>query len=122
MIDEGDRMKKITDEQKEFLDLNLDQMHSKEVLGRLDPTVDWKHNFDLIKCFWNEDFGRISVDEHPDSDGCHKLVLITGGWSENEEIIEILRQSWFWGMFWAASFRGGKYILKVRTIKSSDET
>jgi hypothetical protein len=86
-------------------------------LGKLDPTNDWKDNVELISTFWNHQYGRIDVTEDPIEKDTHLVTLITGGWSENEEVIMHLQQSWFWNVFWYASFRGGKYILHVRTIK-----
>jgi hypothetical protein len=40
------------------------------------------------------------------------LQLHTGGWSENEELIDNLSKSFFWNMYWQKSERGGHYYFK----------
>jgi len=42
-----------------------------------------------------------------------KLVLHTGGWSGNEDIIIELEQTWFWLMYWSESHRGGHYYFEI---------
>lgn len=37
------------------------------------------------------------------------LELTTGGWSENEEIVDILYNKMFWFLWWQESKRGGYY-------------
>lgn len=44
---------------------------------------------------------------------CLKLYLSTGGWSGNESIIKVLRENWFWFMFWVCSRRGGHYEFEI---------
>jgi len=47
------------------------------------------------------------------------LTLITGGWSENEEIISAVEQnSFFTSMCWKSSERGGRYVYELPTKKS----
>lgn len=41
------------------------------------------------------------------------LILITGGWSENEEIINIISNTMFWLLWWQESKRGGYYRLEI---------
>jgi hypothetical protein len=41
------------------------------------------------------------------------LELHTGGWSENEDIIEALMQTLFWALYWEKSERGGHYYFYV---------
>jgi len=91
-------------------------MNDVEVLRKLDPTDSWEDNVKCIRSFWNENYGYVIVNYGPDEDGYYEVTLITGGWSENEEVISNLRLSWFWGVFWYQSTRGGKYVLKVKTI------
>lgn len=48
------------------------------------------------------------------------LVIVTGGWSENEAIIESLKKNIYWQIFSVAEVRGGMYILdydKILMIK-----
>lgn len=37
----------------------------------------------------------------------------TGGWSGNEEIIDILRHTYFWMRFWYSEIRGGGYTFHI---------
>jgi hypothetical protein len=54
----------------------------------------------LEKIWWHpEQFKR---------DG-RKLALHTCGWSGNEDIINTLRDTIFWGLYWEKSTRGGHY-------------
>lgn len=41
------------------------------------------------------------------------IELHTGGWSGNEEIIEVLKASMFWCMYWRKSERGGHYYFEL---------
>ena len=41
------------------------------------------------------------------------LILITGGWSENEEIINLISNTMFWLLWWQESKRGGYYRLEI---------
>jgi len=43
----------------------------------------------------------------------NRLELHTGGWSGNEEIIDVLSKSSFWLLFWHSSVRGGHYYFKT---------
>ena len=42
-----------------------------------------------------------------------KLVLHTGGWSGNEDIIDKLQDTFFWLMYWAETHRGGHYYFEI---------
>ena len=42
-----------------------------------------------------------------------RLVLHTGGWSGNEDIVAELRDTWFWLMYWQATHRGGHYYFEI---------
>lgn len=41
----------------------------------------------------------------------------TGGWSGHEEMIEELKRTWFWTMFWESSRRGGHYVFEIPAEK-----
>jgi hypothetical protein len=47
--------------------------------------------------------------------GVKRCFLSTHGWSGNEDIIGVLRQTWFWMLWWRQSNRGGHYIFEVPT-------
>lgn len=40
------------------------------------------------------------------------VELHTGGWSGNEDIIKVLRETMFWLMYWQQTKRGGHYYFK----------
>lgn len=42
-----------------------------------------------------------------------RCYISTWGWSGNEDIISVLRQTWFWFQWWSQSNRGGHYIFEV---------
>src|SRR3990167_698314 len=42
-----------------------------------------------------------------------RLDVSTGGWSDHERIIEALKESDFWMLFWESSRRGGHYKFRV---------
>jgi hypothetical protein len=50
--------------------------------------------------------------EYVEYDG-YKLILHTGGWSENEKIIEYLSNTVFWHLYWQSSKRGGHYYFEI---------
>lgn len=51
-------------------------------------------------------YGRVWEEEG-------KLMIATGGWSENEAAMDALQDNaLFWAMFWEASRRGGLFIFR----------
>jgi len=44
---------------------------------------------------------------------CLKLELHTGGWSGNELIIDALKKTTFWMLYWTMSRRGGHYYFEI---------
>ena len=67
----------------------------------------WREGIDLIEKLWDTDYGtfkREYLDTHRE-----QIILTTGGWSENEEAINIIADTMFWVLFWQKSERGGKY-------------
>jgi hypothetical protein len=66
--------------------------------------VDWETTVDYLKRLWRWDnYIFVNQDE---------MSLSTGGWSGHEEIIEALKKSTWWKMYWYSSRRGGHYIFK----------
>lgn len=57
----------------------------------------------MLEDEWNTDYGVMNWNEK-------ELRLATGGWSENEAIIDKLMNSMFWLKYWKSSSRGGLYI------------
>jgi len=62
----------------------------------------------ILKEYWNEDYG--SLTHHVWNSNKQCIVVHTGGWSKNEEIIQRLSQTMFWILYWQVSKRGGHYI------------
>lgn len=73
-------------------------------------TNDWEKCISIIDKYWNQDYGTFIVEREDDS---IMLILITGGWSENEEIINIISNTMFWFLWWQESKRGGYYRLEI---------
>ena len=67
---------------------------------------DWYNGFKIIMNHWNTDYGTIAINQNVDN---FILELTTGGWSENEEIIDQLCNTFFWFLWWQESHRGGYY-------------
>lgn len=69
-----------------------------------------------IREFWDEHYGRWDEEDSMDSYGrnVRTYTLATGGWSENEDIIEAMQQNRFlWMTCWYQSTRGGLHVFKV---------
>ena len=80
-----------------------------------DPGVDVHDQIELIVDLW--DFYHGTMQYEAKVDGSYVVEFSTGGWSENEEVIEALMDSLWWQMFWWKSVRGGHYWLRVRNIR-----
>lgn len=78
---------------------------TKEELSMFN-TNDWHECVSIIIKYWNQDYGSIAIE---DEVGKQTLELTTGGWSENEKIIDILCNTMFWFLWWQESKRGGYY-------------
>lgn len=70
-------------------------------------TNDWNKCINIIKKYWNKEYGTISTDKT--EDGRIIIELTTGGWSENEYIIDKICNTMFWFLWWQESKRGGYY-------------
>ena len=80
-------------------------MLSEEEISILN-TNDFHEGVTIIEKYWNQDYGTFNIEG---KDGIITLELTTGGWSENEEIIDILANKAFWFLWWQESKRGGYY-------------
>ena len=66
-----------------------------------------------VRALWNVDYG----DERQEyaNDGESRLVLTTGGWSGNEEIIGAMSDNTvLYMMTWISSRRGGRFEFQLR--------
>lgn len=50
-----------------------------------------------------------------------RCYLSTWGWSGNEEIIGVLKQTWFWFLWWRKSRRGGHYEFEIPMSMYTDK-
>lgn len=84
---------------------------------------DWNKCIDLLKGYWNTDYGTFEVCK--EKDGTTTVELTTGGWSENEYLIDVICDTWFWFLFWQESKRGGYYkfifVDKITYDESEDK-
>ena len=80
-------------------------MLSKEEIEILN-TNNFNKCVSIIEKHWNQDYGTFNIEG---KNGNITLELTTGGWSENEEIIDILCNKFFWFLWWQESKRGGYY-------------
>lgn len=69
-------------------------------------TNDFYEGVSLIEKYWTQNYGSFDIEG---KDGIIILELTTGGWSENEELIDILSTTMFWFLWWQESKRGGYY-------------
>lgn len=69
-------------------------------------TNDFYEGVTILEKYWNQHYGTLDIEA---KDGIVTLELTTGGWSENEEIINILANTMFWFIWWQESKRGGYY-------------
>ena len=82
---------------------------TKEELSTFN-TNDWNACIALLKKYWNEDYGMFNIEFNLEAAGEQQILeLTTGGWSDNEEIINQLVDTWFWFLWWQESKRGGYY-------------
>jgi len=68
---------------------------------------DWNKCIQLIEDYWNTDYGTCELCR--ERNGTETLELTTGGWSENENLIDQIAETWFWLLWWQESKRGGYY-------------
>lgn len=78
---------------------------NKEELAILNSN-DWYECVGIIEKYWNDDYGTFNIEGKA---GIQTLELTTGGWSENEEIVDQLSDTFFWFLWWQESHRGGYY-------------
>lgn len=69
-------------------------------------TNDFFEGVSIIEKHWNQNYGTFDIEG---KNGTVTLELTTGGWSGNEEIIDILCNKMFWFLWWQESKRGGYY-------------
>lgn len=83
----------------------LDEVEKKYLANVIKP---FRHKIKSI--MKRSEYGTFVVEK---KDNSIMLILITGGWSENEEIINIISNTMFWFLWWQESKRGGYYRLEI---------
>lgn len=73
-------------------------------------TSDWGECISIIEKYWNNDYGVFDIEG---KDNTITLILTTGGWSENEKIINLISNTMFWFLWWQESKRGGYYKFEI---------
>ena len=68
---------------------------------------DWNKCLEVIEEHWNTDYGNFELCK--EKNGTETLELTTGGWSENEALIDEISSTMFWFLWWQISKRGGYY-------------
>ena len=71
----------------------------------------------LREIWWQPDWGI----EFETKKNKWKLWLHTGGWSGNEEIMQVLRESIFWMLYWRIWKRGGHFYFSNSDWEEEDE-
>lgn len=66
---------------------------------------------EILETRWNRDYGTIEIEWNHDLNEA-TIELMTGGWSENEGLINDIIGTWFWFLWWQESKRGGYYKFK----------
>lgn len=84
-------------------------MSEEEIVGLIvSPETDPDLWLETCADIWNTCYGSISIEGNT-------IRFATGGWSENEAIIEIMsRNKILWFQTWESSHRGGKYVFKFK--------
>jgi hypothetical protein len=58
---------------------------------------------------WNKDFGKVKIKSTKSK---VKIEFITGGFSDNEEIIRAIPDT-YWLLYWKLTERGGRYVFEI---------
>lgn len=67
---------------------------------------DWGKCIGIIIKYWDSEYGTLDIEGN---EGKQTLELTTGGWSNNEQIIDEIANTMFWFLWWQESKRGGYY-------------
>lgn len=60
----------------------------------------------IIEKYWNDNYGTFDIEG---KDNTITLELTTGGWSDNEQLLNEIADTVFWFLWWQESKRGGYY-------------
>lgn len=88
-----------------YYDENTNTLLSKEEIAIFN-TNNWYECVSIIEKHWNQDYGTFDIEGE---DGKQVLELTTGGWSDNEQLLNEIANTMFWFIWWQESKRGGYY-------------
>jgi len=92
-------------------------MTEEQIEKLISPNIDnplWEQDYTrLIMSLWNNDYGYTLYINGV-------LTLATGGWSENEDIVENIAPIYHC-LYWQKSERGGLYVYHICPGVSEDE-
>jgi len=63
--------------------------------------------------WWMSDWGWTEKKEEENGNNVTNLYLSTGGWSGNEDLIDAMKNTFFWKFCWKQHRRGGHYIFEI---------
>lgn len=74
-------------------------------------TWDIRKFLEKIYDLWHHTYGTYIIEKNKKP---KKLILITGGWSGNEDIIDAMAENHvFWESCWVKSIRGGRFEFEL---------
>ena len=80
----------------------------REKLKEYDDSRDWDGLINIIGTHRNSGYGMWGYTKTEDGKA-FELCISTGGWSENEKIVDMLTRTMFWVLYWQESRRGGYF-------------
>lgn len=94
--------------------LDGDGYPTDDTLAMIGDFIGTPHEYiDLIASVWK--YGGPSVTDETDwlDRAVKHIYFATAGWSGNESVIGVMRDSMFWFAFWQMSQRGGAFTFDV---------
>lgn len=93
-------------------------MNSDETLAALaGSTKSMDQIADQAISLWDSSYGHVNdqILKGVDGEPFRELTFVTGGWSENEAVINALRENLFWPFTWEFSQRGGLHTFVIKS-------
>ena len=78
------------------------------------PADDWDGLLEFLNDVWNHTYGKMIFS-------AATVEFITGGWSENEQILSALQENYaIHSRDWFSSHRGGRSVYGLQTTRRTD--